>query len=217
MTQTKVFNNLILATMVVGLAQACATSTTPNDSQRSESNPKPVTGLSSSELVGDWSSEGCEAYPDGQGGTNYLTRNFTFTDERWDLTFKIFGDEACSYPLFSGKIEGPYVLGEPSEVVEGATQGTFAFATQTWTAHAEDMVNVFNQSACGNGSWAVGVPQDVSTTGCIGVAKPLTACAQEYDVVRVDGKSLYFGQRITNMCEPEGRPTALNSYAVNKR
>lgn len=173
--------------------------------------------LGGEDLAGHWMTEGCEAYPNGQGGTNYLTRDFTLTESTWDLTFTLFGDEGCTVALFSAKIHGPYTLGALSAKVEGATEGQFAFETNEWTALTADMASAFTGAGCGSGAWEVGVTQDVTETGCIGVAHPVAECPEEYDVVAVDGDALYFGQRITDMCKEDGRPAALNTYAVYRK
>ena len=76
--------------------------------------------LSPAQLAGQWVSPVCEAYDDGAGGKNYLTRDFTLTESSWNLVFTAFGDEACSYPLFSGEIEGPYALTGPSDAIADA-------------------------------------------------------------------------------------------------
>lgn len=172
--------------------------------------------LSPAELAGDWTSPSCEAYPDGNGGTSYLTRDFALTDARWALDVTIFGDAECSYGLFRIEIEGPYSLGGASTVA-GATEGNFGFTTNQWTPLIEDMAVVFENAGCASGEWEVGEAQDVTGTGCIGVAHPIAECPVEHDIVSVDGDALYFGQRVTNMCEESGRPTALNSYAVTRQ
>ena len=170
--------------------------------------------LVSQDIVGEWSSESCEAYPDGQGGTNYVSRTFTETPTKWDLNLTVFGGDACSFPLFSSNVGGPFRLQTLSSSVNGATEGTFELEYNDWTAHAENIVTTLEQSGCGTGEWSVGLAQDVTETGCFGVAKPKSDCAAEYDVVSIDGDKLFFSERITNMCAPEGRPAALNSCAV---
>jgi len=174
------------------------------------SGPAPLTGA---DLVGDWSSEGCEAYDDGNGGQNYLTRSFSLTETRWSLDLTIYGDPDCSFALFSSAIEGPYTLGEIA-AVDGATNGDFGFTTNVWTPLVEDLATVFEDAGCASGAWEVGVGQDVTETGCIGVAHPIAECPVEFDIVKVDGNALYFGARVTDMCVESGRPSALNAYPV---
>ena len=126
--------------------------------------------LAGKDLVGEWVSEGCEAYPNGQGGENYLTRDFTLTESTWDLSLALFGDKDCTVALFSSKIHGPYSVGELSPKVEGATEGQFGIETNEWTAHTADMASAFTGAGCGAAPWEVDVAQDVTATGCIGVA-----------------------------------------------
>lgn len=183
-----------------------------------ESSPEPEgpAALTGQELSGNWISSACEAYPNGQGGYNYLTRDFTLTDKSWTLDLDLFGDEACSYPLFSAHIEGPYTLGGLSEKVEGATEGQFGIVKNDWTAHDASMAEVFGQAGCGTGTWEVGEAQDVTKTGCIGVAHVVEECPEEFDIVAVEGDKLFFGERITDMCSEAGRPAALAAFAVVK-
>lgn len=171
-------------------------------------------GLTPAALAGQWVSPACEAYPDGQGGTTYLTRDFTLSETRWSLSLGVFGDAACSYPLFSAEIEGPYALGAPSADVPGATEGQFGFATNTWTARDPALADLFTQSGCGSAPWVVGEPQEVSGTGCIGVAHPVAECPEEHDVVALTDGALHFGERVTDLCAAEGRPKALGAYGL---
>jgi len=160
-------------------------------------------------------SGGCEAYDDGSGGKNYLTRDFQLTESTWHLDLTIFGDEGCTYPLFTAVIDGPFTLGSLSAKVSGATEGEFAYDTIVWTALDQGMADYFNGSGCGSGNWEVGVPQDVGGTGCIGVAHKISECPKEYDVVALKDSKLYFGERITDMCTAEGRPAALGPFGLD--
>ncbi len=209
-TSTLVASVFVL--VVSGSALLACNSESPTDS-----TPEEPTALTGQEISGNWVTQGCEAYPNGQGGENYLTRDFTLTDKEWDLKLVIFGDKECTFPLFESNIHGPYSLGALSEKVEGATEGTFGLDKNDWTALDKSMVDVFSQSGCGTGTWEVGTPQDVTGTGCIGVAHKEAECPEEYDVVSLDGDSLFFGERITDMCKKEGRPAALGAFPVYKK
>ncbi len=175
--------------------------------------PEPGTSLESA-LVGQWRSAECESYPDGMGGENHLLRSFELDGETWHLDLDLFADAGCSTPLFSVEIDGTYALLDPSEEVVEATEANFSYDSIVWTAHLDDMAEVFTGAGCGDGPWSVGVPQDVSDSGCIGFAHPVNECPTDHDIVSVEGDELFFGQRVTNMCEVEGRPTALNAYPV---
>jgi hypothetical protein len=173
--------------------------------------------LTPADLAGSWSSSTCEAYPNGMGGNNYLTRAFTFSGATWTLDLDLFGDDACSFPIFSVAIEGPFTLGALSSVVAGATEGEFAFVENVWTAHDQGLADTFTGAGCGSAPWEVGVPQDVSATGCIGVAHPVDDCPQEYDLVSFQGDQLFFGARVTDLCTEEGRPTMLAPFGLTKQ
>lgn len=170
--------------------------------------------LTPAQLVGSFASAGCESYPNGMGGNNYLTRSFTLTEASWHLDLVLFADEACTTKLFSAVIDGPYVLLGASATVDGATEGDFSFTTIVWTAHLQVMADTFTMSGCGAAPWEIEVPQDVTETGCIGVAHPIAECPTEHDVVALTGDDLYFGERITDMCSEAGRPAALGAYPV---
>ncbi|MEZ4300523.1 MAG: hypothetical protein R3B70_36610 [Polyangiaceae bacterium] len=186
-------------------------------SSETNEGPEEPAALTAAEVSGRWVSGGCESYPDGNGGENHLTRDFTLTEKDWTLELVVFGDDACSYPLFSAHVEGPYSLGALSEKVEGATEGNFEFGTIEWTALDQGMADIFSQSGCGTGAWKVGEAQDVTATGCIGVAHAKSECPVDHDIVSLDGDTLFFGERVTDMCKEEGRPLSLGSYAVFKK
>lgn len=170
--------------------------------------------LTPADLVGNFKSAGCENYPNGMGGENYLTRDFTLTETTWHLELVLYGDPGCTAKLFSSVIDGPYTLLGLSATVAGATEGNFGAGTNVWTAHMQNMVDTFTMAGCGAAPWELEVPQDVAVTGCIGVAHPIAECPTDHDVVSLAGDDLYFGQRITDMCSEAGRPTALAAFPV---
>ncbi|MBA3550445.1 MAG: hypothetical protein H0T76_28550 [Nannocystis sp.] len=178
----------------------------------------PTTGgaaaLTPADLVGSFKSPGCESYPNGMGGDNYLTRDFTLTETTWHLDLVLYGDAGCTAKLFTSVIDGPYTLLGASATVAGATEGDFGFGTIVWTAHMANMADTFTMAGCGAAPWEVEVPQDVTATGCIGVAHSIAQCPTDHDVVSLAGDDLYFGQRITDMCSEAGRPAALGPFPV---
>ena len=207
---TRIFS---LFPLILGLG--CSGS--DKESSINESSVDGPVALSGKDLAGQWVSGGCESCDNGQGGKNYLTRDFTLTESTWHLELTLFGDEGCTYGLFSVVIDGPYSLGALSTVVDGATDGTFGFQKNVWTALDQGLADTFTSAGCGSAPWEVGVPQEVTETGCIGVAHPVSECPEEYDILGiVDGK-LHFGERITDMCSEAGRPKALVSYGLDPK
>lgn len=209
----KLASSLLTTVFALALATAALTGCSSEETSDTTGTPGPA-ALTGKDLAGHWASKGCEAYPDGKGGQNYLTRDFTLTETAWSLDLTLFGDEDCSYPLFSSEIHGKFTLGELSATVDGATEGQFGIDTNDWTAHDQGLADTFTMSGCGTGPWELEKAQDVTGTGCIGVAHKTSECPEEYDVVAVDGDELFFGQRITDMCKEDGRPTALAAFPV---
>lgn len=210
-------NTRFLSLLPLIVALGCTGSdkeSSPSESAPVDSGPSALTGA---DIAGQWVSGGCEAYDNGQGGKNYLTRDFTLTESTWHLELGLFGDEGCTYPLFSVVIDGPYSLGELSSVAEGATDGNFSFQSNVWTALDQGLADTFTNAGCGSKAWVVGEPQDVTQTGCIGVAHPIATCPTEFDLVGLNGGQLYFGERITDMCTEAGRPKALGPFGLDAK
>jgi sugar lactone lactonase YvrE len=178
--------------------------------------PEPVPApFASDALVGTWASPGCEAYPDGNGGMNYLDRQFALTAETWSLYGTIYGDPTCGFALFSFSIDGPYEITGGSAEHEGVAEATFHITRNDWVAHAQPLADTFDMAGCGAEPWAVGVPQSVLETGCIGVAKPEAECpGGELDLLQLDGDALYFGERSVDLCAT--RAPRPNGYAVTR-
>lgn len=208
---------LILTLGCSGSDKSTESGTGDSGTEDSATEDSGTAALTSSETAGHWVSGGCEAYDDGQGGKNYLLRDFTLTETDWHLELGLFGDEGCSYGLFKVVIDGPYALGDLSSVTEGATEGTFSFKSNVWTALDQGLADTFTGAGCGSEPWVVGEPQDVTQTGCIGVAHPIADCPSEYDIVGLRDSKLYFGERITDMCSEAGRPKALGAYGLDAR
>jgi hypothetical protein len=68
---------------------------------------KPVT---LADLAGNWQSAGCEAVPDGQGGTFYRFRNFEFKGDRWQISVTMNADGGSPSPSDCCTASGSQVL-----------------------------------------------------------------------------------------------------------
>jgi hypothetical protein len=61
--------------------------------------------------------------------------------------------------------------------------------------------------------------EDVSSTGCLWVV-PVSACPQEFDLVKVDDERLFLGERPAagrDLCREDRRPRALSSLPLVRR
>jgi hypothetical protein len=171
-------------------------------------------GISPPSLAGRWASAACETFPDGRGGEVHLRRDFRLTDTTWRLDLAFFAERACTTTLWTVAIDGPYSVVRPSTAVAGAWEAEFAVDTNVWTPKAPDIVTMLTNAQCGTSAWALDVGQDVSATGCIGVAHKKSECPREYDLVKVEGDNLWFGDRATDLCRAETRPTKLAANPV---
>jgi hypothetical protein len=183
-TLTKALVAVVAAGTVLGLAGAPASARTP-------------TAPHTNEIVGHWVSPGCETVT-VNGSTAYQKRRMHLGGAHWRITVTPFADAACTQPLFNFTISGRYRLGAPLPLA-GAREADFEFARIVAVAHTASMAAAFEAAGCGTGPWTVGVPQDISATGCLGVPS-VTACPVEYDLVQRDGALLRFGRRDVNLC-----------------
>lgn len=175
----------------------------------------PKTPAAAQMLAGHWTSAACET-----AGQNHFKRDFTMTDATWSLAFELYADDQCTQKIAVVDIGGGYSIGAASQTVAGANDAEFDFGTRTVTPLAQPFADFLGQSKCGNGTWTVGGKQDILAAGCAPIgAYPLAMCKADFDVVKVDGTRLYFGNRPADndMCTADKRPKALTSAAVVKQ
>ncbi|HET6266917.1 MAG TPA: hypothetical protein VFG11_04300 [Acidobacteriota bacterium] len=161
--------------------------------------------ISVHELVGVWKSQA----PEDAGNGNFSTREFTFAEKWWKVEATFYGDQQLRVPLFSFRAEGPYLLGNSSSTVPGATNAVFSFSKKSLTLLSADpaVMTRFNFANC---DLAMGISKDISLTGC-SFFTSISGCGQEYDLVSIEGDLLRLGMRPSdrNMCSEDKRPKAL--------
>lgn len=167
------------------------------------------------DLAGTWKSPTCEVGTGADGSAFYYTRAFGFTEDTWTIDFTLFGDDACSYKLSTATIAGPFELADSVEGLEDTRQGNFSRSSVTLVAYDQGMADYFGASGCGTEAWTVGTSQDISTTGCAPLgAEPIADCPTEFDIVKLDGDNLYFGDRSHGMCDEVHRTSVLQTVPV---
>ncbi|MGH9947161.1 MAG: cyclase family protein [Pyrinomonadaceae bacterium] len=163
-------------------------------------------------MVGRWKSAAAEKV----GNLGYRTREFNFRKDRWWIEVVFYSDEKLTDALFSFVGEGPYELGAESKTAAGATEAVFHFDKKILKVLAdESKVSGFGFSGCDLNK---GVAKDVSTIGC-GNFTSVAVCGQEYDLVKLDGNTLYLGSRPAdgNMCTADKRPKALGQPLAKQK
>lgn len=163
-------------------------------------------------LPGDYRSD-CLAAPTADGGTQYTRLDFAIAEATWAVDYTVHGDAACTSPLVTVHIEGPYELGAPVAGMEGVIEARFGFTEKKITPHVEALAGALASMGCGSGTWTAGEGQNVLETGCAGFGQyPRSRCEADFDLVKVTPEGVQFGARPADndMCTPAKRPTALN-------
>jgi hypothetical protein len=169
-------------------------------------------------IAGIWESERCDVQE--RNGRKTSSRSvFVFLDDEWALEFTQYSDAACTTPSLRAFFHGRYRITEPSSAVAGAYHATFGFSVKRLTLYDDGLLAQANRGACATRSWTRGREEDVSSTGCLWVV-PISACREEFDLVKLDGERLLLGERPaagTDLCRADRRARALRSLPLIRR
>jgi hypothetical protein len=173
------------------------------------------TGKVNRMMVGRWVSPEREYTTNPDDSVYYIIRDYTFTDDAFRAVTSVYGDPLSDIKFYTAVVDGTYELVGESEVVEGATDIDFTFAQITMEPDSLAFIDIFIKSRCGDGMWGLGMPQDVSKTGCLSF-RPITDYPLEYDIVKVQGDSLQLGIRPIDgdLGSVEKRPAELTLKAL---
>jgi Adenomatosis polyposis coli down-regulated 1 len=182
----------------------------------------PVSGASlqttTPAITGIWESERCDVQE--RNGTRMSSRSvFVFLEKEWALEFTQYADDACTTPLLRAFFQGRYRITRPSSLVPGALEATFGFSSKRLTLYGDGPLAQANGGACGARGWTRGREEDVSSTGCLWVV-PVSACQEEFDLVKVDSDRLLLGERPAagkDLCREDRRARVLRSAPLVRR
>jgi hypothetical protein len=169
-------------------------------------------------IAGIWETERC-VVQERNGARTSSRSTFVFLDTEWALEFTQYADAACETPSMRAFFQGRYRIGEPSSTVPGAYHANFGFSVKRLALYDDELLAQVNRGACGTRTWARGREEDVSSTGCLWVV-PVSACLQEFDLVKVDGDQLFLGERPAagqDLCGEDRRARALRSLPLVRK
>ena len=156
-------------------------------------------------IDGSWQSASFEDLGNG----TYGKRVFYIGEKDWEVKFTLYFAKSEESAVFTFRGNGTYFIAEPSENAIDAYNANFAFDSKHLTLHSNDttLIKNFGFDTCG---LKVGNEQDISKGGC-SFLESKSACAMEFDLVKIQKDTLYLGARPTsgNMCSEEKRPMVL--------
>ena len=137
------------------------------------------------------------------------TREFTFSDGRWQLIFTHALDPAMTLRTFQFRTGGPFEIGAASQAVVGAFDGVFHEDWKHVTLLTDDP-DIRAGMGMADCDLIHNLEVDISETGCA-AWRPVDVCGQDHDLFAMDATGVYFGVRPddNDMCSPDRRPTAL--------
>ncbi len=174
------------------------------------------TSFKNTDLVGTWQSKSCETFV-FNNQNSFMLRHFDFTASTWQLKFTLYADPSCTVPLLTTRLAGAFVLGDSVKLVN-TRKVTWGQSAKFIMPHAPAILNVMNQSNCGDIGLALNVERDVSLIGCLAFGVPnVKDYPQEYDLLKLENKQLFTGLRTQNMNLESNRPTQIFEFPLLKR
>jgi hypothetical protein len=151
------------------------------------------------------------------GNKTFGFRDFMFSNDKWELKFTLFLDEAMTIPVFTFKAIGNYKLDGESDKVKGASNAIFYFDKKFVTLKTDnaDIIKGFGFTSC---NLTKGKETDITDNGCSFFTSK-AVCGQEFDLLQLKDGKLFLGTRPAdgNMCTVDKRPTALGNPLVLKK
>jgi hypothetical protein len=165
-------------------------------------------------ILGKWESSENEVRPNPWGGKYFLHRYFHNSETEAHGTLVFYTDETYSDKNITVEVIGPYQFLQSSAVVAGATETDFEFSRIAVTPHSQAMVDMLNGIPSDHlKTWEANVRQEVSKTG-EGIMGMVIGEYKEFDLTKVEGDLLYYGERPTDGSAPDSAKKRATSLQV---
>ncbi len=162
------------------------------------------------DLVGTFSSRSCDNLALAEDGQiSNIRRFYNWDRTTYAVSYTFFADDSCAHPLFTFFFAGPYELGRARPDLGRVREVQIVFDTVTMRADSEAGAAVL-RGACGPFDWRAGMIRDVGPHSCL-IKAPRSECIGDNELLMLDGDRLAPGVRTMNMCEPAGRPRAIQT------
>ena len=148
--------------------------------------------LKREDLKGNWQSPTIETIENPDGSLMFIKREAVFIDDNWDIFIRAFLDEDGKTPFFTIHAKGNFILGKESRNIPGAASVDFHNRARYVTAHQRSLVDLLNETSPFGSEWMLNIEHDVSSKGCM-LVPSIETCPVEYDVIKIDGNEIYFG------------------------
>jgi len=160
---------------------------------------------------GTWESPACETVSPGvyQLRTYRIAANGVFAD--WHR----FSSPSCAPAsrLMTLRMGGSSKIDGLSKVVRFAADIRVFIDEKAIVPTSAAGLEVLARE-CPSAAWKVGEERDVTAAGCGTLVPPREVCPVEYDLMRLRGGSLYFGDRTATLCTEATRPKKLSVWGV---
>jgi hypothetical protein len=168
----------------------------------------------STTITGKWESIGNEVRPNPWGGNYFLHRYFYNTETEAHGTLVFYTDDTFTDKNITVEVIGPYQFLQPSAKVEGAVETDFEFIKIAVTPHSQAMVDMLNATPADYlNTWEANVRQEISKEGQ-GVMGMVIGEYKEYDLTKVDGGLLFYGERPADGSAPDTAGKRATSLQV---
>ncbi len=154
-------------------------------------------------ITGKWESVANEIRPNPWGGNYFLRRYFHNTEAEAHGTLVFYTDDTYTDKNITVEVIGPYHFLQASLTVPGATETDFEFTKIAITPHSHSMVDMLNNTPVPNlQTWQANIRQEVSKPG-EGIMGMVIGEYKEYDLIKIEGELLYYGERPADGSAPD--------------
>lgn len=199
---------ILLAVPALGLLSGCSAAALDTTDQRSsEADLTKEPSLT----FGTWKSNACETVDAStfQLRTYRIAANGVFADWTHYSSPKC----AAGTELMTLRMGGSSKLDRLSKVVDYAAE-IRVFIDEKSIVPLSDAGLERLAKACPSADWKIGAERDVTANGCEGLVPPRATCPVEYDLMRLKGGKLYFGDRSVPLCTEATRPKKLSVWGI---